>query len=81
MKPINSAKKPITLQAWIGPQGSKRLRRISRQLVHERGKIFSPKHRPLLPSRIYSWYTFMLVAESNPGPESGGSDSVYKKSQ
>jgi len=45
-----------TLQAWTGPEGSRRLRlQISRQSAHEGGKVVCPKHRPLLPSRKYSW--------------------------
>jgi hypothetical protein len=41
---------------------------ISRQLAHESGKVVSPTHRPLLTLRIYSWYPFLLEAESTPGP-------------
>jgi hypothetical protein len=42
---------------------------ISRQSAHEGGKVVSPMHRPRLPSRKYSWYSFLLVGESTPGPE------------
>jgi hypothetical protein len=41
---------------------------ISRQSVHEGGKVVSPKHRPHLPPRKYSWYSFLLEAESTLGP-------------
>jgi hypothetical protein len=41
---------------------------ISRQSAHEGGKVVSPKHRPPLPPRKYSWYSFLLEAESTPGP-------------
>jgi len=41
---------------------------ISRQSIHEGGKVVSPTHRPPLPLRKYSWYTFLLEAESTPGP-------------
>jgi len=41
---------------------------ISRQSAHEGGKVISPTHRPPLPTRIYSWYSFMLEAESTLGP-------------
>jgi hypothetical protein len=41
---------------------------ISRQSAHESGKVVSPTHRPPLPPRNYSWYSFLLEAESNPGP-------------
>jgi len=33
---------------------------ISRQSAHEGGKVFSPAHRPPLPSKKYSWYSFVL---------------------
>jgi hypothetical protein len=39
--------------------------RISRQLVHEGGKVVSPKHRAPLPSTRFS---FLLEPESTPGP-------------
>jgi len=37
---------------------------ISRQSACESGNIVSPTHQPLLPSRKYSWYSFLLEAES-----------------
>jgi hypothetical protein len=41
---------------------------ISRQSANEGGKFVSPTHRPpLLPGK-YSWYSFLLEAESTPGP-------------
>ena len=42
---------------------------ISRQSAHEGGKVVSPRHRPPLPPSKYSWYSFLLEAESTPGPE------------
>jgi hypothetical protein len=41
---------------------------ISRQSVHEGGKVVSPRHQPPLLPRKYSWYSFLLQAESTPGP-------------
>jgi hypothetical protein len=41
---------------------------ISRQSAHEGGKVVSHKHRPRLTPRKYSWYSFLLEAESTPGP-------------
>jgi len=42
--------KTIPLQAWAGPEGSRRLRLPdSRQSAHEGGKVVSPTHRPSLP--------------------------------
>jgi hypothetical protein len=38
--------------------------RIYRHAAHERGKVVSPSHGPLLlPPRIYPWYSFLLEAE------------------
>jgi hypothetical protein len=31
--------------------------------MNEGGKVVSPTHRPLLPPRNYSWYSFLLEAE------------------
>jgi len=41
---------------------------ISTQSAHADGKVVSPTHRPPLPARKYSWYSFLLDAESTPGP-------------
>jgi len=41
---------------------------ISRQSEHKGGKFVSLTHRPPLPPRKYSWYSFLLRAESTPGP-------------
>jgi len=41
---------------------------ISRQSAHEGGKVVSPTHWAPLPPRNYSWYSFLLEAESTPGP-------------
>jgi hypothetical protein len=47
--------KAIPLQACTGPS------------AHEGGKVVSPTHRPPLPPRKDSWYSFLLEAESFPG--------------
>ena len=41
---------------------------ISRQSANEGGMVVSPTHPLPLPSRKYSWYLFLLEAQSNPGP-------------
>jgi len=41
---------------------------ISRQSAHEDGKVVSLTHWPPLPPKKYSWYSFLLEAESTPGP-------------
>ena len=42
---------------------------ISRHSAHEGGKVVNPTHRPPLPPRKYPWYSFLLQAESTPGPQ------------
>jgi len=36
-------------------------------MAQDGGKVVSPMHRPPLPPRKYSWYSFLLEAESTPG--------------
>ena len=40
---------------------------ISRQSAHKDGKVVRPTYRPPLSPRKYSWYSFLLEAESTPG--------------
>jgi hypothetical protein len=55
--------------------------RICRQSAHEGGKVVSPTHRPPLPPREDTWYSFLLEAESTPGPQCGRKDEVNEKFQ
>jgi hypothetical protein len=41
---------------------------ISRQSAHDSSNVFSPKQWPLLPTRRYPYYSFLLEDESTPGP-------------
>jgi hypothetical protein len=52
---------------------------IYRQSAHEGGKVVSPTHRLPLPPRKYSWCSFLLQAESTPGPQCGRKDYVNEK--
>ena len=55
--------------------------RISRRPAHEGGKFVSPTNRPPLQPRKYSWYSFLLEAESTPGQQCGRKDYVNEKFQ
>ena len=37
-------------------------------MAQDGGKVVSLMHRPLFTPSKYSWYTFLLEAESTPGP-------------
>jgi len=37
-------------------------------MAQDGGKFVSLMHRPLFTPRKYSWYSFLLEAESTPGP-------------
>ena len=52
-----------------------------RHSTAEGGKVVKPTHRPALSPRKYSWYSFLLEAESPPGPYCGRKDNVNKKFQ
>jgi hypothetical protein len=58
--PITGLDRPSRV---LGEWGSQ----IPRQSAHEGGKVVSPRHRPALPPRKYSWYSFLLESESTPG--------------
>jgi hypothetical protein len=61
--------KAFPLQAWSGPEGSRKLRFPDLLTkAQDGGKVVSLTHRPHLPPRKYSWYSFLLEAESTPGP-------------
>ena len=63
---VIAAVKAIPLQAWTSPEGSRSLRLPDFKTV---GKV-SPTRRPPLFPRKYSWYSFLLEAESTPcGPK------------
>jgi len=59
--------KSVPLQAWSGPEGSRKLRFPDfMTMAQDNGKVISLTHRPPLPPRKYPWYSFLLEAESSP---------------
>ena len=51
------------------------------QSSHESDKIVSLKHRPPLHDRVDPWYSFLIEAESTPGPWCGRKDLVNARYQ
>jgi len=61
--------KAVPLQAWTGPEGSRKLRLPDYvTTAQDGGKVVSLTHQPLFTPRKYSWYSFLLEAESTSGP-------------
>ena len=72
--------KSVPLQAWSGPEGSRKLRLpVFMTTAQDGGKVVSLMHRPPLPPRKYSWYSFLLEAESTPGPQCDRKDFMSMK--
>ena len=68
---LNKGKKgkAVSLQAWSGPEGSRKLRFPDFvTTAQDGGKVASFTHRPPLPPGNAPWYSFLLEAESTPGP-------------
>jgi hypothetical protein len=62
-------RKAVPLQAWSGPEGSRKLRFPDcMTTAQDGGKVVRLTQRPPLPPRKYFWYSFLLEAESTPGP-------------
>jgi hypothetical protein len=61
---IYSRGKAVSLQAWTGPEGSRKLRFPDYMTTaQDGGKVVSLTHQPPLAPRKCSWYSFMLEAE------------------
>ena len=61
--------KAVPLQAWSGPEDSRKLMFPDfMTTAQDGGKVVSLTHRPSLSSRKYTWYSFLLEAESTSGP-------------
>ena len=65
---IKGKGKAVPLQAWSDPEGSRKLRLPDFMTTAQNGgKVVSLTHRPPLPPGKYTWYSFLLEAESTPG--------------
>jgi len=61
--------KAIPLQAWTGPEGSRRLRLPHFKTIGTRSWEGCQPYAPAaFTPRKHSWYSFLLEAESTPGP-------------
>ena len=75
---INIKKSPITGPKC--PEGSMKLRFPDYvTMTQDGGKVVSLTQRPLLPPRKYSRYSFLLEAESTPGPQCDRKDFMSMK--
>jgi len=64
---INKSK-AVPLQAWTGPEGSRRLRfPYFKTIGIWRWQGCQPYAPATFTPRKYSWYSFLLEAESTPG--------------
>ena len=60
--------KAVPLQAWSGPEGSRKLRFPDFMITAQDSGKVSLTHQPSLPPRKCSWDSFLLETESTPGP-------------
>jgi len=58
--------KSVPLQSWSGPEGSRKLRFLDNVTMAQDG--CQPYAPAAFTPRKYSWYSFLLEAESTPGP-------------
>jgi len=60
--------KAVPLQAWTGPDGSRKLSFPDFVTTARDGSRLSALAPAAFTPRKYSWYSFLLEAESTPGP-------------
>jgi len=60
--------KAVPLQAWTGPEGSRKLRFPDFMTTAQDGGRLSPYASAVFTSRKCPWYSFLLETESFPGP-------------
>jgi hypothetical protein len=60
--------KAVPVQAWSGPEGSRQLRFPDFMTTAQWWSGCQPYPPAAFAPRKYSWYSFLLEAESTPGP-------------
>ena len=75
--------KAIPLQAWTGPESSRKVKapRFQDNRHMKVVRLSALRTGLLYPPRKYSWYSFLLEAESTPRPQCGWKDYVNEKFQ
>jgi len=72
--------KAVPLQAWTGPEVSRKLRFPDFvTTAQDGGTVVSLTLRPLFTPKKYYWYSFLLEAESTPGPQCDRKDFMSMK--
>jgi len=70
----------VPLQAWSGPEGFRKVMFPDYMtMAQDGGRFVSLMHWKLFTPRKYSWYSFLLEAESNPGLQCDRKDYVNEK--
>jgi len=68
MSKCNKKGKADPLQAWSGPEGSRKLRFTEFRTTAQDGGKVKPYAPAAFTPRQYTWYSFLLEVESTPGP-------------
>ena len=66
MQILKGKGKTVPLQAWTGPEGSRKFRLPAFVTTAQDGGKVRLTHLPPLPPRKYSWYSLLLEAKSDP---------------
>ena len=74
--------KAVLLQAWSGPEGSRKLRFPDfMTTAQDGGRVVKPYASAAFTPKKYTWYSFLLEAESTPGPQCDWKHYVTEKFQ
>ena len=73
--------KSVPLQAWSGPEGSRKLRFPDFVTTAQDGGRLSAYAPAAFTPKKWSWYSFLLEADSTPGPKYDRKDYVNEKFQ